>query len=276
MDMMLENFKTIFDRPEKVKKLRQTILNLAVRGKLVPQDLNDEPAGVLLQHIKYEKERLIKEKKIKNEKILGDTSEDEKPYKLSKGWEWVKLPVMYSVYGNSKSKIKTTELEADGKYPVVSQGKELIVGYSNQEDKVVELEGRKVVVFGDHTKEVKLIDFDFICGADGVKVLLPICCDIKYFYWVLKNINLDSRDYGRNFKLLNRKLIPLPPLEEQKRIVEKVDSLMAFCEKLEESLEKKVHYGSLSAKSVFNSVGNATTIEELEETLRFILLNFRH
>ncbi|WP_195428096.1 restriction endonuclease subunit S [Clostridium sp. D46t1_190503_E9] len=275
MDMMLEQFKTIFDRPEKVKKLRETILDLAVRGKLVEQDPNDEPTSVLLDRIKEEKERLIKEKKIKKEKSLAEISEDEIEYFIPKSWRWCKLPNVYSVYGNSSSKIKTNELEENGKIPVVSQGKELIVGYSNQVDKVVKLEGNSVVIFGDHTKEVKLVDFDFICGADGVKVLLPICCNIKYFYWFLKNVKIDSRDYGRNFKKLNEKLIPIPPLEEQKRIVEKVDSLMVFCDKLEKALEKKVHYGELAAKSVFNAVGNVSTVEELEETLRFILLNFK-
>lgn len=275
MDMMLEQFKTIFDRPEKVKKLRETILDLAVRGKLVPQDPNDESASILLERVKEEKEKLIKEKKIKKEKTLEDINEDEIEYFIPENWKWCRITNVYSVYGNSSFKIKTNELEENGRFPVVSQGKELIVGYSNQVDKVVKLEGNSVVIFGDHTKEVKLVDFDFICGADGVKVLLPICCNIKYFYWFLKNVKIDSRDYGRNFKRLNEKLIPIPPLEEQKRIVEKVDSMMIFCDRLEKALEKKVHYGELSAKSVFNAVGNVSTAEELEETLKFILLNFK-
>ena len=63
--MLLKEFSTIFDRPEKVKKLREYILSLAVRGKLVEQDENDEPASVLLERIREEKERLVKEKKIK-------------------------------------------------------------------------------------------------------------------------------------------------------------------------------------------------------------------
>ena len=88
---MLEQFKTIFDRPEKVKKLREMILDLAVRGKLVEQDPNDEPASVLLERIKEEKERLIKEKKIKKEKPLPEISEEEKSFELPEGWEWARL-----------------------------------------------------------------------------------------------------------------------------------------------------------------------------------------
>ncbi|WP_243238631.1 hypothetical protein [Romboutsia sp. 1001713B170207_170306_H8] len=83
--MLLEEFSTIFDRPEKVKKLREYILSLAVRGKLVEQDENDEPANVLLERIREEKDRLVKEKKIKKEKPLPEISEDEIPYELPKG-----------------------------------------------------------------------------------------------------------------------------------------------------------------------------------------------
>ena len=89
--MMLEKFKTIFDRPEKVKRLREVILDLAVRGKLVEQDQNDEPASVLLERIKEEKEKLIKEKKIKKEKALPEVSEEEKTFELPSGWIYVRM-----------------------------------------------------------------------------------------------------------------------------------------------------------------------------------------
>ena len=74
-----------------IKKLRELILELAVRGKLVPQDPNDEPASVLLEKIAKEKERLIKEGKIKKQKPLSEITEDEKPFKLPVGWEWTRL-----------------------------------------------------------------------------------------------------------------------------------------------------------------------------------------
>lgn len=273
--MLLEEFSTIFDRPEKVKKLREYILSLAVRGKLVEQDENDEPASVLLEKIREEKERLVKEKKIKKEKSLPEISEDEIPYELPKGWEWVRLPEIYYSYGNSSKKIKTNEILDKGKYPVVSQSKEIIIGYSDEEEKVINLHGKSTIVFGDHTKEVKYIDFDFICGADGVKILVPTIIYDKYLYWLLKSIDLDSRDYGRHFKILNQSIVQLPPLNEQKRIVEKLDYLKEFCDKLETQLEKKVKYGALSAKSALNSVSNCSSYEELEEVLRFIIENFK-
>ena len=77
--------------PHGIKKLREMILELAVRGKLVSQDPNDEPASVLLEKIAKEKARLIKEKKIKKQKPLPEISEDEKPFELPKGWEWARF-----------------------------------------------------------------------------------------------------------------------------------------------------------------------------------------
>ncbi|WP_431066990.1 hypothetical protein [Methylotuvimicrobium sp.] len=74
-----------------IKKLRELILELAVRGKLVPQDPNDEPASVLLEKIAEEKARLVKEGKIKKQKALPEIGEDEKPFELPEGWEWTRL-----------------------------------------------------------------------------------------------------------------------------------------------------------------------------------------
>ncbi|HIB9323687.1 TPA: restriction endonuclease subunit S, partial [Escherichia coli] len=74
-----------------IKKLRELILELAVRGKLVPQDPNDEPASELLKRIAAEKAELVKQGKIKKQKPLPEISEEEKPFELPEGWEWVRL-----------------------------------------------------------------------------------------------------------------------------------------------------------------------------------------
>ncbi len=74
-----------------IKKLRELILELAVRGKLVPQDPNDEPASELLKRIAAEKAELVKQGKIKKQKPLPEISEDEKPFELPRGWEWARL-----------------------------------------------------------------------------------------------------------------------------------------------------------------------------------------
>src|SRR5574344_1466835 len=86
-----------------IKKLRELILELAVRGKLVPQDPNDEPASVLLERIDEEKARLVKEGKIKKSKPLPPISEEEKPFALPDGWEWVRLGYLMPQFQNGVS-----------------------------------------------------------------------------------------------------------------------------------------------------------------------------
>ena len=86
-----ENFSTLYSVPENVEKLKQAILQLAVQGKLVKQDPKDEPASELLKKIKKEKEKLIAEGKIKKQKELPPIKDEEKPFELPKGWEWVRI-----------------------------------------------------------------------------------------------------------------------------------------------------------------------------------------
>ncbi|MGG7162449.1 restriction endonuclease subunit S [Clostridium ihumii] len=298
MDMMLEQFKTIFDRPEKVKKLRETILDLAVRGKLVEQNPNDEPASVLLERIREEKERLIREKRIKKEKPLAEISEEEKPFELPYGWELTRigeiitlkggkrLPKGYSLLQEETSHvyIRITDMKNgsiknyDLKY-ISDEVYEKIKSYIITKDDLY-------ITIAGTIGEVGIVPdkFDNMNLTENAARIIP--CKVNKF-WLksfiestfIQRILLDKVNQMAQPKLALKRIqdtiIPLPPLIEQKRIVEKVNSLMAFCDKLEKALDKKVNYGELAAKSVFNAVGNVSTAEELEETLRFILLNFK-
>lgn len=294
MDMMLEQFKTIFDRPEKVKKLRETILNLAVRGKLVPQDSNDEPASILLERIKKEKERLIKEKRIKKEKPLAEISEDEKPFELPKGWEWARFSeIAYFNIGRTPSRknsifwdeeyfnwVSISDMKHNG---YIESTKEMISRKAMEEcfKGVFSPKGTLIMSFKLTIGKISILNIDAVHN-EAIISIFPFEEDMKEY--LFKGINGFDLTRGTNDAIMGKTLnstslkeivIGIPPIEEQKRIVEKVDLLMGFCDKLEKSLEKKVHYGELSAKSVFNAVGNVDSIEELEEVLRFILLNFK-
>ena len=90
--MLLSNLNLLATAPGGVARLRELILTLAVQGKLVPQDPADEPASRLLQKIRAEKDRLIAEGKIKKDKPLAAIAEEEKPFELPMGWEWVRIP----------------------------------------------------------------------------------------------------------------------------------------------------------------------------------------
>ena len=89
--MLLSKLNLLATAPDGVAKLRELILTLAVQGKLLPQDPSDEPASVLLKRIRAEKDRLMAEGKVKRDKLLAEIAEEEKPFELPKGWEWVRL-----------------------------------------------------------------------------------------------------------------------------------------------------------------------------------------
>lgn len=88
LETFFENFELLADALNGVQKLRELILQLAVRGKLVAQDSNDEPASVLLEKIKFEKERLVKEGKIRKGKVVSPIEDNKILFELPKGWEW--------------------------------------------------------------------------------------------------------------------------------------------------------------------------------------------
>lgn len=222
--------------------LRQQILQDAISGKLTAdwraENPDIEAASKLLEQIKAEKEKLIAEKKIKKEKHLPEISEAEMPFELPEKWEWCRPESLFTVLSSKGKQLKSKEYKDCGQFPIIDQGKSFICGYSDQEKKLVKI-NRPLIIFGDHTREVKFVDFDFIVGADGTKILNPIG-DIfeKYLFFALKGLKINSRGYGRHFKILKNSLLPLPPLAEQKVIVAKIEKLMEHVSKLEEKIKQ--------------------------------------
>lgn len=232
-ELLEQHFDTAFAAPDGIKKLRELILTLAMQGKLVPQDPNEQPASELLQEIEAEKQRLVKEGRIKQPKPLPPVTEEEKPYALPQGWEWVRFPGCYFGIGSKANQIQANQYQATGEIPVVDQGKAFIAGFTDDKERVLEID-KPVIVFGDHTKNIKLVDFNFVIGADGVKALCPYDgVKSEFIFRLMQSYDLDDRGYARHFKVLNSQLVPLPPLEEQNRIVAKIDELMARCDELE-------------------------------------------
>jgi len=142
---------------------------------------------------------------------------------------WTALPVEDGCDKISLNgiKIKQKNYQSAGRYPVVDQGQDLIGGYFDEEEVVVPDEP-PYVIFGDHTKVKKFINFRFIAGADGVKVLKPLgFYDPKLFYYFIHCIRIPDKGYARHFQFLEKASIPLPPLPEQHRIVEKIEALFS-------------------------------------------------
>ena len=157
------------------------------------------------------------------------------PYKLPGNWCWLKLVESFDNHTDSKKKIKQKDYLVKGKLAVVDQGQELIGGYTNDVEKSYS-GALPIVIFGDHTRCIKFVDFPFAQGADGVKVLRPKPFYLpKAFYYALQSVNIPNLGYRRHFPLFNKFSIPLPPFAEQQRIVDRIESLFA---KLDEAKEK--------------------------------------
>lgn len=243
------------------KKLRQKILDLAIRGKLVPQDPNDEPASVLLERIRTEKERLIKEGKIKRSKKLVTDDEIEAPFEIPESWEWVRLddlafykkgpfgssltkamfvpdtPDAFKVYEQKNAINKDASL---GYYFIDAAKYEELKGFAvSPSDIIVSCAG----TIGETYVLPKIIREGIINQA----LMLIRLYDIEitdfyllYFDFILKNEaakeskgtaikNIPPFDVLKNF------LIPIPPLTEQRRIIKEVNYWMDFVNKIDDS-----------------------------------------
>lgn len=123
------------------------------------------------------------------------------------------------------AKIASSDYLTTGAYPIISQEEEMISGYWDKKEDVFAVSS-PVVIFGDHTRVLKYVDFDFVLGADGVKILQPIdCLDAKFLMYFLKSCKIPSLGYSRHYKLLKEISVPVPERAEQERIVGELDCL---------------------------------------------------
>ena len=158
--------------------------------------------------------------------------------------------------GGNKKLAKSNFLN-EGEIAVVDQGKKLIAGYYNDTSLAVKTQP-PYVVFGDHTRAFKYVDFPFIMGADGTKVLQPKKedCTTKYLYYFFLSINVPNTGYNRHFKYLKNLIIPLPPLDQQKKIAAILDAADAYRQKTKALIEK---YDELTQSLFLDMFGDPVT-----------------
>ena len=225
----------------KSQDLKKSILQYAMQGKLVPQNPNDEPASELLKRIKAQKEQLIKDGKIKKEKPLPPITQDEIPYALQQGWEWVRLGNIIKI--SSGNFLPAEKMNQNGKIPVY--GGNGINGYHDEYliDKPTLIIGRVGFYCGCvHLSKGKawVTDNAFITQFSENNI------DIKFLQWLLIFSDLGKNDNATAQPVVSGKkiyplVVPLPPLAEQKRIVEKLEEILPLVDeygKNEEILSK--------------------------------------
>ena len=270
-----------------VNKLRQSILQEAVSGKLVPQNPKDEPASVLLEKIIVEKEQLIKEKKIRKEKPLPAIQKDEIPFDLPNGWEWVRLGDLCDYIQRGKSP-KYSEIK---QYPVIAQkciqwnGFEMFKAKFIDPETINKYDAERFVKTNDLlwnstglgtlgriiVYNEKFNSYNCAVADSHVTVIRPVKKFIfsKYlFSWfagpkVQSEINNISTGSTKQTELatstIKNHLVPLPPLNEQKRIVERVDQLMKLCDELEEKVQENQKNTDLLMEAVLREAFEVST-----------------
>lgn len=159
---------------------------------------------------------------------------------MREDWVEIRLEELISNVPTSNNKVKQREYLQNGYYPVIDQGQELIGGYIDDEEKIVEC-NLPVIVFGDHTKIVKYINFKFAPGADGTKILEPKrMVEPKYLYYVTKFIakKIEDRGYARHYQYLRKENVFVAPAPEQRAIVARVEELFSELDSGIDSLKK--------------------------------------
>lgn len=253
----LDALPALTTRPDQIKQLRQTILNLAVCGKLVPQDPADEPAEELLKRIAKEQASLVRERKAKRQEALPEIDHDQGPFELPDGWTWGRFPEL-GTFGRGKSKHRPRNdpalFDGGGHLMIqtgdVARSRGVIETYTSKYNDFGLAQsfkwpkGTLCITIAANIADSGILTFD-ACFPDSVVGFIPASMfeNARYFEYFVRTAKANLLEFAPataqkniNLEILMQVLIPIPPLAEQRRIVAKVDELMALCDQLETSL----------------------------------------
>jgi len=240
---LAEHFHTLFTTESSIDALKQTLLQLAVMGKLVPQDPSDEPACELLKRISEKRAAGLAGRRSPKQTALSSIGPDEKSFELPSNWEWVRLQQIISV--SSGDGLVSTNMKPEGGIPVY--GGNGITGY--HDEKNVDTETLVIGRVGYYCGSIYLTPAQAWITDNALRVSFSEENIYKEFlYWLLKGTNLKEQENATAQPVISgRKIYPIviaiPPLAEQHRIVAKVDQLMALCDQLKARLNqaRQVH-----------------------------------
>lgn len=291
--LLTDNLPLLAGAPKGIKKLRELILELAVRGKLVPQDPSDEPASELLKRIAEEKARLVAGGKIKRPKQFVDTSEPDKPYELPVGWSWTTLPGAASYQIGKTPPTKESKFWDDSGLPWVSISDMEHYGEINDTSrKVSVLAQQDVFKYPPVPAGTLLMSFKLTVGKvamlavdayhnEAIISLSPYCGVSKdYLFRLLPSIALGGQQKNAlmgntlNSESMAQLLVPIPPLAEQHRIVAKVDELMALCDRLEARQADAESAHAQLVQALLDSLTQASDAEDFAQSWQRLAEHF--
>lgn len=251
---LLQHFDLLATAPGGVARLRELILTLAVRGKLVPQDPADEPASVLLQKIRAEKDRLIAEGKIKSDKSLPPITDEEKPFGLPEGWEWARVGNIGITQTGGTPASNRPEF-FDGDFPFIGPGQITLSGKFLPPEKCISERGRSesavaepgdilMVCIGGSIGKCAVATYvtAFNQQINSIHPLLAlkdyVLCAMSASDFIEAVIGASA---GSATPIISKGkwdvlLLPTPPLAEQSRIVTRVARLRGLCADLRQRL----------------------------------------
>ncbi len=297
--VLLSNLDILATAPGGVARLRELILTLAVQGKLVPQDPQDEPASALLARIAQEKERLVAEGKIKTGKPLAVMAEEEKPFALPVGWEWVRLNALLQKIGAGSTPL-------GGREVYVSSGVKFLRS-QNVWDDGLRLNGVAYIRAETHAKMASTVvavndllfnitgasigrcavvpsDFDEANVSQHVTIVRPVLPALNAFLHkvlvsrhvqqAVMDVQVGVSREGLSIAKLGQFLIPVPPLAEQSRIVARVEALMRLCDALEEKGRLQAAQHAQLAGALLGTLTASRTPEELAENWQRVARHF--
>lgn len=274
-----------------IKKLRELILELAVRGKLVPQDPNDEPASELLKRIAAEKAELVKQGKIKKQKPLPEISEDEKPFELPEGWEWVRLGFITN-YGEC-DKAEPTDTDADTwivELEDIEKSTSRLLNRVKFSERPFKSSKNKFnkndVLYGKlrpYLDKVLVADDSGVCSTEIIPIkvygnILP-----SYLRLLLKSPRFiayaNESTHGMNLPRLGtdkaiNAVVELTAIAEQVRIVNKVDELMSLCDQLEQQSLTSLDAHQQLVETLLATLTDSQNAKELSENWSRISQHF--
>jgi len=177
---------------------------------------------------------------------------------MKEGWDYIYFEKGLQKVKYTK-KIPSSDYLKSGLIPIISQEEEYISGYWNNVEDTFNVDS-PVVIFGDHSRVIKYVDFSFVLGADGVKILKPIKeINARFLYHFLKWYKVPSLGYSRHYKILKELSLPKPPLLEQQQIVEELDLLSSIIEKKKEQLKE---LDNLAQSIFYDMFGDPITNEK--------------